>query len=156
MALVSFVDVDPGHSANHSIGCDFPRLLKLLDRTLGFRTEDTIDRPGIVSQSFEGVLQVSYGGVIGSLLQYRFCHGVPFCWRDEPDRRGQRFTVFMNPPLERKHATHQGLPGNRTDNSVHRYGRNVERKGLLKTTHCSLRHGSEDPIDFGSLAGITR
>ena len=77
MALVSFVDVDPGHSGNHFIGCDFPRLLKLLDRTLGFRTEDTIDRPGIVSQSFEGLLQVSHGGVIGSLLQHRFCHGVP-------------------------------------------------------------------------------
>src|SRR4051794_6046433 len=35
MALVGFVDVDPRHSANHSIGCDFPRLLKLLDRALG-------------------------------------------------------------------------------------------------------------------------
>src|SRR3954464_13337743 len=100
MALVSFVYVDPGHSANHSIGCDFPRLLKLLDRALGFRTETTIDRPGIVSTSFERFLQVSYGGVIGHLLQYRFCHGVPSRWRYEPDWRGQRLTLTVEPLLE--------------------------------------------------------
>src|SRR4051794_23565182 len=29
MALVGFVDVDPRHSTDHSIDCDFPRLLKL-------------------------------------------------------------------------------------------------------------------------------
>src|SRR4051794_37778817 len=79
MALVSFVDVDPRHSANHSIDWDFPRLLKLLDRGLSLRTEDTIDRPGVVSQSLQSLLQVSNSRVIRSLLQHRFCHHVPPC-----------------------------------------------------------------------------
>ena len=64
--------------------------------------------------------------------------------------------IALKPPLERKHATRQGLPGNRTNDSVHFYGRNVERKCLLKTTHRRVCHWSEDPIDLGPLAGIAR
>src|SRR4029077_17197872 len=58
--------------------------------------------------------------------------------------------------LERKHATHQGLPGNRTNDSVYLYGRNGERKDLLKTAYRSVGGCSEDPIDLKSLAGIAR
>src|SRR6185369_9539054 len=47
-----------------------------------------------------------------------------------------------------------GLPGRLS--GIFLQCRTHERKGLLKTTHCSLRRGSEAPIDFGSLAGITR
>src|SRR6476660_3009244 len=62
--------------------------------------------------------------------------------------------MTVEPPLEREHATHEGLPGNRTNDAVYGYGRNVERKGLLKTTHCRLRLWSKDPVDLGTFAGI--
>src|SRR5262245_33997215 len=156
MALVSFINVEPRHSANHSIGRDFPRLLKLLDRALSFRSEDTINGPGIVSQGLEGLLQVLRGGVIRSLLQYRFCHCVPSPRDINPDWRVVSASRSPKPPLERKHSTDQGLPGNRTNDSVCFYGRNVERKGLLKPTHRSLCLWSEDPIDLGPITGIAR
>jgi hypothetical protein len=60
------------------------------------------------------------------------------------------------PPLERKHAAHQRLPGNRTNDSVYHYGRNVERKGLLETTHRRVCRWSKDPVDLGPIAGIAR
>lgn len=27
---------------------------------------------------------------------------------------------------------------------------------MLKTTHCRVCHGSKDPVDLGSVAGVTR
>jgi len=48
MALISFINVDPRHSADHSIDRDFPCLLKLLDRVFSVRPENTIYRPEIV------------------------------------------------------------------------------------------------------------
>jgi hypothetical protein len=59
MALVGLVDVNPRHSANHSIGRDFPCLLKFFDGALGLRPEDPIDGPGIKSQNLERLLAAS-------------------------------------------------------------------------------------------------
>src|SRR6266536_3613193 len=61
--------------------------------------------------------------------------------------------ITGKPSRKRKHAAHQRLPGNRTNDSVYRYGRNVERKGLLKTTHRRVCRWSKDPVDLGPLLG---
>src|SRR5215213_8468642 len=65
-------------------------------------------------------------------------------------------TNTVKSPLERKHATHQGLPSNRTNDSVDCYRRNVERNGLLKTTYRSLCYRSKNPINLRPFTGITR
>jgi len=62
--------------------------------------------------------------------------------------------MTVEPPLEREHAAHEGLPGNRTNDAVCGYGRNVDRKCLLKTTHRSFRLWSKDPVDLETFAGI--
>src|SRR6188474_2649668 len=98
MALVSFVNVDPRHSTNHTISRDFPRLLKLLDRALSCRPEDTVNGSGIVSQSLERLLQIFHGGVIRSLLEYRLCHGAcPPAGEMNRLARGQRLMITVKP-----------------------------------------------------------
>jgi hypothetical protein len=48
VALVSFVNIDPSHSAYDSIGGDSPGLLEVLDRTLGLRPKEAVERSRIV------------------------------------------------------------------------------------------------------------
>src|SRR5580704_7461204 len=74
LALVGFVDVDPGHSTDDSVRWDFPSLLEGFHGAFRARAEDTVDRAGIVAQSLERLLQVSHRGVVRPALQNRFGH----------------------------------------------------------------------------------
>ena len=70
------------------------------------------------------------------------------------DKRSAWHPRLTQPRLERKHATHQGLPGNPPNDPVYCYGRYIERKRMLETTHRSVCHWSKYPIDLRAFAGI--
>ena len=57
---------------------------------------------------------------------------------------------------KRKHATHQGLPGNRTNDAVYGDGGNIERQGLLKTTHRGVGNRAADAVHLRPLRRVTR
>src|SRR5258708_18948545 len=78
LALVGFIDVDPGHPADDSVRRDFASLLEGFHGAFRARAKDAVDRAGIVAQSLEGLLQVSHRGAVQSALQNRYVHDESF------------------------------------------------------------------------------
>ena len=108
MALVGFVNVDPRHSANHSIGRDFARLLKRLDGALGFGPEDTVNGPGINVIAGHGQLigitletgseREQRDGAPGSTKKPFGQFQIPPNWHDTTlEQSGTKYAIIGNP-----------------------------------------------------------